>query len=221
MVGDTNPDGFSKKIENGREQIRTNLRNFLKRPGQISGQKFCLKIQPGLLSGHISILWCTGSAPLVSSWLRSLWVRVLLLAGGPLVYIFRVLVIGMFGFVCFILFSIPSLHFLTLLDYKESSRQEGSILELSSVDLNRFRTLKNANKQHSSCQRLGSEAETWMTWMTVKIRGLLDTKCLFTVANISFSVHVEDLPRSAAIFSQVVPIRTNFAKNWARSGQNF
>ena len=53
--------------------------------------------------------------------------------------------------------------------------------------------------------------------MAVKIRGLLDTKCLFTVAISSFSVHVEDLPRSAAIFSQVVPIRTNFAKNWARS----
>jgi hypothetical protein len=39
------------------------------------------------------------------------------------------------------------LHFLTLLDYKESSQQRDSVLELSPVDLNRFRTLQNANKQ--------------------------------------------------------------------------
>ena len=42
---------------------------------------------------------------------------------------------------------LSSLHFLTLLDYRESFQQQGSFLELSAVDLNRFRTLQNANKE--------------------------------------------------------------------------
>ena len=36
---DTNPEWLFKKNENSQEQIRTNLRIFLKRPGQISGWK--------------------------------------------------------------------------------------------------------------------------------------------------------------------------------------
>jgi len=42
---------------------------------------------------------------------------------------------------------LSSIHFLTLLDYKESSQQWGSTLELSPEDLNWFHTLQKANKQ--------------------------------------------------------------------------
>jgi hypothetical protein len=44
---------------------------------------------------------------------------------------------------------LSSFHFLTLLDYnlKDSLQQRGSILELSPMDLDRFCTLQNANKQ--------------------------------------------------------------------------
>src|SRR3984885_8270553 len=43
--------------------------------------------------------------------------------------------------------SLSSINFLTLLDYRQSSQQQGLILELSPDDLDRFRTLRNANKQ--------------------------------------------------------------------------
>ena len=44
MIGslNTNPDGFFKNFENSQEQIRTNLRMFLRLPDQVSGRKsFC------------------------------------------------------------------------------------------------------------------------------------------------------------------------------------
>ena len=47
-----------------------------------------------------------------------------------------------------------SINFLTLLDYKESSQQQGSILELSHDDLNRFRTLQKADKQLQAALKL-------------------------------------------------------------------
>ena len=62
---------------------------------------------------------------------------------------------------------LSSLHFLTLLDYKEPSRQQGSILELSSVDLNRFRTLQNSNKQLQAAFKLSktsSESRQKLGW---------------------------------------------------------
>ena len=52
---------------------------------------------------------------------------------------------------------LSSFHFLTLLDYKDSSQQQGSILELSTVDLNRFRTLQNANKQLQAAFKLSKK----------------------------------------------------------------
>jgi hypothetical protein len=54
---------------------------------------------------------------------------------------------------------LSSLHFLTLLDYKESSesQQRGSILELSPMDLIKFRTLQNANKQLQAAFKLSKK----------------------------------------------------------------
>jgi len=49
---------------------------------------------------------------------------------------------------------LSSIHFLTLVDYKELSQQRGSILELSPEDLNRFRTLQKANKQLQAALKL-------------------------------------------------------------------
>ena len=54
---------------------------------------------------------------------------------------------------------LSSLHFLTLLDYKESSQQSGSILELSPEDLNRFRTLQKAGKQLQAIRGAGPSLE--------------------------------------------------------------
>jgi hypothetical protein len=42
---------------------------------------------------------------------------------------------------------LPSIYVLTLLDYKESSQQWSSILELSPKDLNWVRTLQKAKEQ--------------------------------------------------------------------------
>jgi len=47
-----------------------------------------------------------------------------------------------------------SLHFLTLLDYKESSKH---ILELSPEGLNRFRTLQKADKQLQAAFKLSKK----------------------------------------------------------------
>jgi hypothetical protein len=54
---------------------------------------------------------------------------------------------------------LSSFHFLTLLDYNltDSSQQQGSILELSPVDLNRFRTLQSANKQLQAAFKLSKK----------------------------------------------------------------
>src|SRR5271169_3202870 len=58
--------------------------------------------------------------------------------------------------------------FLTLLDYEESSQQQGSILELSPVDFTHYKKPTSRCKQHSSSQRSKVETPT----MTVKIRVL-------------------------------------------------
>ena len=52
---------------------------------------------------------------------------------------------------------LSSLHFLTLLDDKESSQQRGSILDLSPVDLNGFRTLQNADEQLQAAFKLSKK----------------------------------------------------------------
>ena len=65
---------------------------------------------------------------------------------------------------------LSSLHFLTLLDYKESSEH---ILELSPEDLNRFRTLQKADKQLQAAFKLSKKRGG--NTMTVKIRVLLYT----------------------------------------------
>jgi hypothetical protein len=49
------------------------------------------------------------------------------------------------------------INFLTLLDYKESSQQQGSILELSPEDLNRFCTLQKADKQLQAALKLSQK----------------------------------------------------------------
>ena len=52
---------------------------------------------------------------------------------------------------------LSSLHFLMLLNYKESSQQQASILELSPADLNRFRTLQKADKQLQAAFKLSEK----------------------------------------------------------------
>lgn len=52
---------------------------------------------------------------------------------------------------------LPALHFLMLLDYKESSQQQASILELSPADLDRFRTLQKADKQLQTAFKLSKK----------------------------------------------------------------
>jgi hypothetical protein len=68
------------------------------------------------------------------------------------------------------------LHFLTLLDYKEfksSQQRRNGILELSPVDLNRFRTLQKGDKQLQAVFEL-SKSETLT--MTVKIGVISSSK---------------------------------------------
>ena len=52
---------------------------------------------------------------------------------------------------------LSSISFLTLLDYKESPQQQGSIFELSPEDLNRFCTLQKANKQLQAALKLSQK----------------------------------------------------------------
>ena len=56
---------------------------------------------------------------------------------------------------------LSSINFLTLLDYEEFSQQQGSILELSPEDSNRFRTMQKADKQLQAAFH-GSETGTLM-----------------------------------------------------------
>ena len=52
---------------------------------------------------------------------------------------------------------LSALHFLMLLDYKESSQQQTSILEPSPADLNRFRTLQKVDKQLQAAFKLSKK----------------------------------------------------------------
>ena len=52
---------------------------------------------------------------------------------------------------------LSALHFWMLLDYKESSQQQTSILELSPADLDRFHTLQKANKQLQAAFKLSKK----------------------------------------------------------------
>jgi hypothetical protein len=54
---------------------------------------------------------------------------------------------------------LSSFNFLTLLDYKKSSQQHGSNLELSPEDLNQFRTLQKTDKQLQQVLKLSRKQE--------------------------------------------------------------